>query len=57
MAKKPREVSDDEDDAATEWPAIDSYTTEDGFLVKIYKAAHAVAGSNKYSVRPKGAHI
>ena len=58
MAKKPKEFLEDDDDAATtEWPAIKSYTTEDGFLVKVYQAAYAVAGSNKYSVKPKAATL
>ena len=57
MAKKPEIFLDDEDDMATTWPMIDSYTTKDGLLVKVYKTAHAVMGGNKYSVRPKQAHI
>lgn len=53
MARKPKKPLDDAEDTATEWPVIDSYTTEDGLLVKVYKTAHAVMTSNKFSVRPR----
>jgi hypothetical protein len=50
MARKPKIQEDAED---TAWPVIDSYTTKDGLLVKVYQAAWAVAGSNPFDVRPK----
>jgi len=48
---------DDEGDTATQWPVIDSYTTADGFVVRVFKAAYAVAAINKFSVRPKGISV
>lgn len=54
MARKPKTLSDDEDDMVPLWPMTDSYTTADGLLIKVYRAAYAVAGSNKFSARPKG---
>lgn len=36
-----------------EWPMVDSYTTENGHIVKVFKPAYAASMSNKYSVRPK----
>ena len=56
MGKKPRSFSGDNEDMATEWPMTTSYTTEDGFLVKVFKAGHAVVTVNQYSVRPKKAY-
>lgn len=50
MARPPKILKDAED---TAWPVIDSYTTEDGLLIKVYKAAWSAAGCNPFSVRPK----
>lgn len=53
-----RNLPFDEYEAASEsWPAIESYTTKDGFPVTVYKAAWSCAGSNKFSVRPKGINL
>ena len=58
MARRPKNLLDDDEDMATEWPMVKSYTTEDGKKVSVYKSGHAVESSNKFSVRPrKAAHI
>lgn len=57
MARKSKNLPDNDEDAAPEWPAINSYTDKDGLVIRVFKAAYAVAGSNKFSVRPKGARI
>jgi hypothetical protein len=53
MAKKPEILLDETADMGSQWPVIDSYTTKDGLLVRVYKAAHAVATSNQFSARPR----
>ena len=53
MARKPKN-EDSAEDTEAQWPVVDSYTDKNGFLVKVCRAAYAVAGSNKYSVRPRG---
>jgi hypothetical protein len=56
MAKEPRKLFDYADDTEPQWPVIDSYTTEDGLLVKVYKPAYAVV-TNLLSARPSSVHI
>ena len=53
MAKQPKNLQSDTDDMATDWPVIDSYTTEDGFLVKVYRAAYAFSAVNTITARPR----
>lgn len=53
MARRPKDLPEADNDMATDWPVTETYTNKDGIIVKVYKAAHAVMSSNKFSARPR----